>query len=188
MNKEIEHLDFCRVKKIFDKGFGFLSSIYFEENIFFHFSKVRDKAVRESLQNMKRGVVYVFYTSEPVDDKRKVKKLWTDISKVDTRLIPNFVEKVIEELQDGSTNIFETAHVIKLLREAELITKENFIKILELSRITKTPTIIEPILTQEEINKFDNYEKLIEDIKNSRIEKNKWIETILEKIVFRNEY
>lgn len=182
MNKEIELLDFCRVKKIFEKGFGFLSSIYFEENIFFHFSKVRDKVVRESLQNMRRGVVYVFYTSEPTDEKRKIKRLWTDLQKVDTRLIPNFVDKVIDEFKDGNTNIFETAHVIKLLREAELLPEEKFMKILESSKVTKTPTIIKPMLTEAELNKFENFELLIEDIKNSKIKKEIWIETILEKI------
>ncbi|MCP5064892.1 MAG: hypothetical protein GY936_20925 [Ignavibacteriae bacterium] len=179
MNKEIELLDFCRVKKIFEKGFGFLSSIYFEENIFFHFSKVRDKVARESLQNMKRGVVYVFYTSEPTEEKRKVKRLWTDLQKVDTRLIPNFVEKVIVELKEGKTNIFETAHVIKLLREAELLPEEKFMRILESSKVAKTSTIIKPMLTEVELNKFEKFESLIEDIKNSKIEKTEWIELIL---------
>ncbi|MEE9430249.1 MAG: hypothetical protein V3V16_04355 [Melioribacteraceae bacterium] len=179
MNKEIEQLDFCRVKKIFDKGFGFLASIYFEENIFFHFSKVRDKEVKESLQNMKRGVVYVFYTSELKDEQRKVKRLWTDITKVDTRLIPNFVEKVIAELEHGKTNIFETAHVIKLLRVAKLITKEKFIEILELPKISQMPTIIKPMLTEDELNRLDNYDLLIKDIKNSKIDKDKWVEKII---------
>jgi len=182
MNKEIELLDFCRVKKIFEKGFGFLSTIYFEENIFFHFSKVRDKVDRESLQNMKRGVVYVFYTSEPSDEKRKVKRLWTDLKKVDTRLIPSFVDKVIDELKEGDTNIFETAHVIKLLREAKLLPEEKFLKILESSKVGKTPTILKPMLTKEEIDRFENFEKLVEDIKNSKIKKEIWIDRILENV------
>ncbi|MDZ7767029.1 MAG: hypothetical protein U5K00_21870 [Melioribacteraceae bacterium] len=38
---EKELLDYCRVKKIFDKGFGFLSSLYHKENVFFHFSGIR---------------------------------------------------------------------------------------------------------------------------------------------------
>ncbi len=179
MNKEIELLDFCRVKKIFDKGYGFLSSIYFEENIFFHFSKVRDKTVRDSLQKMKRGVVYIFYTSVLEGDKRKVIRLWTDIKKVDTRLIPKFVEKIIVELNEGSTNIFETAHVVKLLREADFLDKDNFTKILELPKVSNNPTIIKPMLSETELNKFKNFDGMIEDIKNAKIDKNEWIELIM---------
>jgi len=181
MNKEIEQLDFCRIKKIFDKGFGFLTSIYFEENIFFHFSKIRDKEVKESLQNMKRGVVYVFFTSEQIDEKRKVNRLWTDITKVDTRLIPNFIEKVIEELEEGKTNIFETAHVIKLLRETKILPKEKFVEILRLPKVSKTPTIIKPMLTEEELKKIGSFDLLIKDIKNSKMDKDKWIENIIKK-------
>ncbi len=182
MHNNIELLDFCRIKKIFDKGFGFLSSIHFEENIFFHFSKIRDKEVKESLQNMKRGVVYVFFTSKKVDGKRKVNRLWTDISKVDTRLIPQFVENVINELENGTTNLFETAHVIKLLRENNYLTNSNFKEILNLPVITRTPTIIKPMLTKGEQKKINNFEKLINDIKNSKIQKDEWVNLILDKI------
>jgi cold shock CspA family protein len=165
MNKKDELLDFCRVKKIFDKGFGFLTSIYFEENVFFHFSKVRDQAIKETLQNMKRGVIYVFYTSQLSEGKRKVKRLWTDIKKVDTRLIPIFVDKIIDEFQNGRTNVFETAHVIKLLREANYLDNSTFKKILELPKITKTPSVISSMLTEEEIKKIKKSENLVEEAK-----------------------
>ncbi len=182
MNNNIELLDFCRIKKIFDKGFGFLSSIHFEENIFFHFSKIRDKEVKETLQNMKRGVVYVFFTSKKVEGKRKVSRLWTDINKVDTRLIPPFVKNVINELEYGTTNLFETAHVIKLLREKNYLTKSNLKEILQLPVITRTPTIIKPMLNEDELEKISNFEKLINDIKNSKIRKEDLVNLILNKI------
>jgi len=57
-------LDFCRIKKIFDKGFGFLSSLYHQENVFFHFSKIKDKEKRQSLFDLKRGIISVFFTSK----------------------------------------------------------------------------------------------------------------------------
>ena len=164
MNNEIELLDFCRVKKIFDKGFGFLTSIYFEENVFFHFSKIRDREVKETLQNMKRGVVYVFYTSTEFEGKRKVKRLWTDLKKVDTRLLPTFTEKIIEEFETGKTNMFETAHVIKLLREASYIDNKTFLKILKLPKLKKTPSVVKTMITEDEIKKIKNHDNLIEEI------------------------
>jgi len=153
MDTTKELLDFCRVKKIFDKGFGFLSSIYFEENVFFHFSKITEPGVKDALQNMKRGVVYVFYTSQLKNNKRKVRRLWTDIKKVDTRLIPAFVEKVIDEFENGKTNMFETAHVIKALREADYLDKNLFQKILKSSKLKKTPSVVKAMLTENEIKK-----------------------------------
>ena len=164
MNNEIELLDFCRVKKIFDKGFGFLTSIYFEENVFFHFSKIRDREVIETLQNMKRGVVYVFYTSIEFEGKRKVKRLWTDLKKVDTRLLPTFTEKIIEEFENGKTNMFETAYVIKLLREASYIDIKTFLKILKLPKLKKTPSVVKTMITEDEIKKIKNHDNLIEEI------------------------
>ena len=153
MDTTKELLDFCRVKKIFDKGFGFLSSIYFEENVFFHFSKITEPGVKDALQNMKRGVVYVFYTSQLKNNKRKVRRLWTDIKKVDTRLIPAFVEKVIDEFENGKTNMFETAHVIKALREADYLDNNLFQKILKFPKLKKTPSVVKAMLTENEIKK-----------------------------------
>ena len=62
MEKEL--LDFCRVKKIFEKGFGFLSSINYPQDVFFHFSKIKDEKVREELEKLKRGeCLYFLYLS-----------------------------------------------------------------------------------------------------------------------------
>ena len=112
--QEQELLDFCRIKKIFDKGFGFLTSLYYQENVFFHFSIIKDEAAKEKLEKLQRGEIYVYFTSRLKDGKRKVSRLWLDITKVDKSLLPKFKFRIIEELNSGRTNLFELAHVDKV--------------------------------------------------------------------------
>ena len=114
-------LDYCRVKKIFEKGFGFLSSLYYPENVFFHFSKIRNEETREKLENLKRGDVYLFYTSELKNRKRRVVKIWLDLKQVPPRLLPKFITRIIAEFYEGRLNIFELAHVVKELDKSILL-------------------------------------------------------------------
>ena len=62
---------------------------------------------------MKRGEVYAFYTSRKADKGRKVSKIWTDINKADKYLLPDFIDKLVDELTDGKTNLYEVAAVIR---------------------------------------------------------------------------
>lgn len=147
---ETEKLDFCRIKKIFTEGFGFLTSVHYEENVFFHFSKIKDQETREKLENMNRGEVYAFYTSRAIDGRRKVSKIWTNLKNVDKKLIPEFINKIVDELTNGKTNIFEVAHVIKLLRENKLVSKNDFDRILETPKTINNPSIISAMILEKE--------------------------------------
>jgi cold shock CspA family protein len=178
----MEYLDFCRVKKIFEKGFGFLSSIYFEENVFFHFSKIKDRDTKEKLEKLKRGVVYIFYTSKNEKGKRKVDKIWLDIKDTDPKLIPPFILKIIDELNGSKTNIFELAHVVFLLREAGCMTKSQFEKVLCAVTLTRIPSSIIKMLSQSEVGLFDDLEKLIDDVGNGKLSHNELVELVLEKV------
>lgn len=182
MNNNADYLDFCRVKKIFDKGFGFLKSIYFDQDAFFHFSKVRDKEVKEKLEELKRGVVYVFYTSETSGNKRKVKKLWFDINKVDANLIPPFTEKIIDSFNGSRTNPYELAHVVKLLRESGNINKNQFEKLFYTSSIRRIPSILLSMLTEIEKKQFEEYEELFESSTDNQEELSRLKSLMLDKI------
>ncbi len=160
MNENADFLDFCRVKKIFDKGFGFLKSIYFEQDAFFHFSKVKDKEVKEKLEELKRGVVYVFYTSQASGNKRRVKKLWFDLGKVDQHLIPPFAEKIIDCFNGSRTNPYELAHVVMLLRNAELFNRNQFEKLFYTSGIKRIPSVLISMLNDDEKTRFEDLENL----------------------------
>ncbi len=135
--KEKALLDFCRVKNIFDKGFGFLTSLYFEEPVFFHFNNVKDKAIKEKLEKLNRRDVYFFFTSVPHNNKRKADKLWYNVNDIPQELFPEFIEKIIEELNGGKTNVFEIAYAIKQLNENDFISKEKLQEILNLSSVLK---------------------------------------------------
>lgn len=157
-----ERLDFCRVKKIFDKGFGFLTSIHHEENVFFHFSKISDKETKEILQQRKRGVVYLYYTSFKKEDKLKVSQVWSDINKVDKKLIPGFIEDITNDFNQGHTNLFELAGVVNQLRQAGLMDVAQFREILTTVKVEKTFSVVIPMLLEEEISKFDDVREFID--------------------------
>jgi len=171
-----EKLDFCRVKKIFDKGFGFLSSLYYEEDIFFHFSKVKDKEEREKLENLKRGEVYAFYTSELIKEKRKVSSIWTNLKEVKGSLIPDFTNKIISELTDGKTNLFEVAHVVKLMNTNNLLSIKDFEKILLAPKTVKNPSIIGSMIAEE---KQKDINEILELLKEKKIPHVKSVKEIL---------
>ena len=182
MQKEKEILDYCRVKKIFEKGFGFLTSLYYQEPVFFHFNKVKDEATREKLEKLKRGEVYFFYTSVMFKGKRRVYKLWLDVKSIDKILIPEFIDRIIIELNDGKTNVFELAHVIKILREEKCVSKEKFKEILNTKKLLKTPSMLKPTFSEEELIRFDDIQKVFDDLLDGTITKDEWIKMILGKL------
>lgn len=180
MKPDIEYLDYCRVKKIFEKGFGFLTSIYFEENVFFHFSKIKDDSVKSKLEELKRGEVYLFYTSKSVKGRRRTDKIWFDLKEVDKKLIPQFVFRIIEELDGGKINIFELANVVFLLREAGLLKRNQFEKILFRNSVIKIPSSIIAMLSMKEKNKIPELENLIDDVRENKLNHKVLVEKILE--------
>ncbi|MBI9070873.1 MAG: cold shock domain-containing protein [Melioribacteraceae bacterium] len=151
---EKEILDYCRIKKIFDKGFGFLTSLYHQEDVFLHFSRIKDEDAKEKLQKMKRGMVYLFYTSRlNKEGKRKVDKLWLDLEKIDKVLIHDFLDKITAEFNDGYINIYELAHVVKMFREKDILKKDQFSKILNSHKVCNNPSAIKSMFTDKEAKK-----------------------------------
>jgi len=157
MNNETteEKLDFCRIKKIFDKGFGFLTSLYHQENVFFHFSKIKDEQTRKSLLELKRGVVSVFFTSTISNEQRKVDKVWLNIAEVPENLLPNFIKRLILELNDGVTNPFEIIDVLNQLKQIGKLSKPNLKEITSSKKIAKNPSILNKLLTIDELKEFE---------------------------------
>ncbi|MFH0733875.1 MAG: cold shock domain-containing protein [bacterium] len=159
-----EPLDFCRVKKIDEKGFGFLKSLYYENDIFFHFSQIKKEEFREKLEEMKRGEFFLFFTSllQP-NGKRKVSNIWYLINDIPKSYHIQFKAKIIEALAEGKTNLYDLLYVFVELKKLDLISKVDLNSILMSKRIMNLPTTILPFLNSEEINEFKiilNMEKI----------------------------
>ena len=137
-----EKLDFCRIKKIFDKGFGFLSSLYHQENVFFHFSKIKDKETLNKLLELKRGVISVFYTSKVTNGQRKVDKVWLKIAEVPEYLLNEFIDRLILELNDGKTNPFEIIDALNQINAINKLTEQNLKDVFSSKKIIKNPSIL----------------------------------------------
>jgi len=168
-NNEIEILDFCRVKKIFEKGFGFLTSLYHFENVFFHFSKIIDEEKRETLSTLKRGVVSVFYTSKLLDGKRKVDKIWLDLAEVPSNLISDFIERLLLELKDGRTNPFEIIDALNQLRVIDKLTEQNYSDIISSEKIRKNPSILLKLFSENEREPLEELTSLFENLKGKTL-------------------
>jgi len=181
-NTEKEVLDFCRAKKIFEKGFGFLTSLYHKENVFFHFSKIKNEEKRESLKSLKRGVVSVFYTSKKMNGKRKVDKVWLDVGEIPNYLLPDFIERLILELNIGNTNPYETIDAFNQLRESKLLTEKNYRELLCSLKIKNNPSILLKIISENETNLLYELEVIIKEWKNKFQIKEEYEEVLMKKI------
>ena len=168
-NNEKEVLDFCRVKKIFEKGFGFLTSLYHFESVFFHFSKIKDPEKKEALLTLKRGVVSVFYTSKLLDGKRKVDKIWLNISEVPQNLIPDFIDRLILELKDGRTNPFEIIDALNQLRSIDKLTRQNYSNIITSEKIRKNPSILLKLISENEKESLEKLTSLLQELKEKSL-------------------
>lgn len=147
-----EKLDFCRVKKIDEKGFGFLKSFYFTKDIFFHFNQIKREEFREKLNAMKRGEFFVYYISKEVgDNKRKVKQFWYSLKDVPKEYLDDFKNQVITEFDSGITNIFDLLFTFSEMKGLNLIEDKELEKIFSSTKIQKLPSVILPFLNKEEI-------------------------------------
>ena len=176
--EEKELLDYCRVKKISEKGYGFLTSLHYDQNVFFHFNGIKDPKVKEKLEKMKRGAVYFYYTSKPHEKRRRIHKLWLDISEVESALLPDFVNKITEEFINGTTNPFEVAYVIKQLRENGFFGEDKFNKILSSEKLLRTPSILFAMLTENELKYKEKFEEIIEQLELKEISEDEWVKKI----------
>ncbi|MDP3148778.1 MAG: cold shock domain-containing protein [Ignavibacteria bacterium] len=151
----MEPLDFCRVKKIDEKGYGFLKSLHYPSDIFFHFSQIKKEEFREKLNAMKRGEFFLFFISkQQKDGRRKAAELYYSIDSVPIEYLQPFAERILTEFDSGRTNIFDLIFVFNELRRINFLTEEMLIKILSSKRITVLPTTILPHLTADEIPLF----------------------------------
>lgn len=148
----IEPLDFCRVKKIDPKGFGFLKSLHYPNDIFFHFSQIKNEEFSEKLNEMKRGQFFLYFTSKlRQDNKRKVDKLWYSIKDTPIDLQPAFIEKIVSEFDNGATNIYDLLFVFNELKNYKLLNSVVLEGIVSSKRILSLPTTIVPFLDTSEI-------------------------------------
>ncbi len=173
-NSEKEVLDFCRVKKIFEKGFGFLSSLYHKENVFFHFSKIKDEEKHELLTTLKRGVVSVFFTSKFANGKRKVDQVWLNVEDIPKRFLVDFIDRLILELNNGQINPYEIMDALNQLREIHNLSEKNYREIICSSKIKKNPSILLKLISDKELSMQNELKILFKEWKNEyplRVEK-----------------
>ncbi len=165
MNKE--PLDFCRVKKINEKGYGFLKSLYYKGDVFFHFSQIKKEEFLETLNKMKRGEFILYFTSRELKDgKRKVDNFWYKLEGIPEILIIDFKEKIIDEFSSDRINLYDLIAVFEELKSNNYLTKDDLIKILNSDKIKSLPTTIIPYLNSEEIILLKEILK-IDELKNS---------------------
>ena len=97
-------------------------------------------------------------------------------------LIPEFIGKIIEELNDGKTNVFELAHIVKELRNNGDIRRKELELVLKSKKIQSNPSVIKQILNDEELNKFEDIDKYFNTVRDQKIESEIWSSEILDKI------
>lgn len=150
-----EPLDFCRVKKIDEKGYGFLKSLHYEGDVFFHFSQVKEQVFLEKLQNLKRGDFFLYFTSflQP-NGKRKVKNIWYEIEDVPEEMLAGLEDILLKEFTDGKTNIYDLLYLFEKLRKRKNLSDEFVEKIMHCKRILNLPTVLLPVLTENEKLRF----------------------------------
>jgi cold shock CspA family protein len=162
-----EQLDFCRVKKIDEKGFGFLKSLYHSKDIFFHFSQIKKEEFAAKLKYLKRGDFFLFFTSKEMPDgRRKVKHIWYSIEEIPKELLHNFVNRLLNEFETGSFNLFDLLFAFGEIKKLNLISDETLRKVMQSKKILNLPTTLLPHLSKDEIQEFKKILKL-EELENS---------------------
>lgn len=159
-----EPLDFCRVKKLDAKGFGFLKSLYYDKDIFFHFSQIKNELLAEKLEKMKRGDFFLYFTSKVTpDDRRKSDKIWYSLDEVPESYLNDFVTRILKEFEVGKTNIYDLVYLFTELKSNNFLTPEQIEFILNSGKIKSMPQTIWPVLNAEEkssLKKILDYNKL----------------------------
>jgi len=173
-----EMLDFCRVKKIDEKGFGFLKSLYFPGDVFFHFSQIKKEDFLEKLQEMKRGEFFLFYTVKlQPNGKMKAHKIWYSLEQAPNEYYPAFVKRIIIEFNEGRTNLFDLLFIFGELKKLNLLSPEDVAQILKSKKVLFLPSTILDYLTKSEFEEFKQILK-IEEYTNS-VDKPSWFEDII---------
>jgi hypothetical protein len=150
-----EPLDYCRVKKIDEKGFGFLKSLYYHGDIFFHFSQITKQEFLDKLNALKRGDFFLYFTSfQRKDGKRKVDNLWYSLADVPPEFLPAFANRIVLEFNGGITNLFDLLSAFRELRNLGAISAEQMTTILSSKKILSLPPTILPFLSPDEISEF----------------------------------
>lgn len=146
-----EPLDFCRVKNIHEKGYGFLKSINYPGDIFFHFSIIKKEVFLEKLKNLQRGDFFLFFQSEPTtDNKRKIKKFWYTLEDVPKELLSPFANKIIEQMNDGKFNIYDLLFAFDELRKLNSINEDKLNRVMTSQRIMNMPSVLLSYLSDDE--------------------------------------
>lgn len=149
----LEKLDFCRVKKINEKGFGFLQSLIYNNDIFFHFSQIKKEEFKEKLNKMKRGEFFIYFLSKPTNDnKRKVAKLWYSLHDVPDNLSIIFIDSIISGFYNDKFNLFDLLFAFNEYKEKHKINNEHLISIFNSKKIQHNPTTILKYLNLKEFN------------------------------------
>lgn len=150
-----EPLDFCRVKKIDEKGFGFLKSLNYPGDIFFHFSQIRKEDFREKLNHMKRGDFIIYFISKlQPNGKRKADKIWYLLSDVPAELIPGFAARIIGEFSMGTINLYDLLYAFDELKKGGHLSREQIDAVLSSQKVKNLPTTILPYISREEYQRF----------------------------------
>ncbi|GMU87658.1 MAG: hypothetical protein AMXMBFR48_28990 [Ignavibacteriales bacterium] len=174
----IEPLDFCRVKKIDEKGYGFLKGLHYPFDIFFHFSQIQRDDFREKLNKMKRGDFIIYFTSKlQPTGKRKADKIWYALESVPADLIPDFSVRIIAEFNTGTINLYDLLYAFDELKKGSHLTPELINEVLNSQKVKNLPTTILPYISKEE------YQRLLEFLNFDSIKENEskpfWYEDVL---------
>ncbi len=148
-----EPVDFCRVKKIDEKGFGFLRSQHYTNDVFFHFSQIKREELLAKLAKLKRGDFFLFFTSKArPDGKRKVDEIWYEAGEIPLAKIPGLIDALVKEFETGNTNLYDLLFVFSELKKKDYISVEATARILASQKIMNLPTTIVQYLTDEEFD------------------------------------
>lgn len=146
-----ELLDFCRVKKFNEKGYGFLKSLIYKGDIFFHFSQIKSEKIKEKLDKMKRGDFFLYFISKQNEEgKRKVVKVWYALKDVPEVYSSKFIDTIIEKFNDDSINVFDLLYAFNEIKLKHNINKNQLISIFNSKKIKHNPTTILKYLNKNE--------------------------------------
>ncbi len=148
----IEPVDFCRVKKIDEKGFGFLRSVHYQGDVFFHFSQIKREELLTKLAKLKRGDFFLFFTSKMrPDHKRKVDDIWYEVGEIPEEKIPGLVHTLVREFETGRSNLYDLFFLYSELKKKGHISPLTTQRILDSEKILHLPTTILPYLMDDEL-------------------------------------
>lgn len=174
-------LDFCRIKKFDEKGFGFLRGIYYDTDIFFHLTSIKNKVFKEKFKNLVRGSFFLYFTSEMKADRRKVKQFWYDIEEVPVKYFPELIHRITDLCNEGAVNLFDLVHIIDELKKISKIAPDVMLKILQSKRFSKSPVSLLPVLNPVETEIFSGILGVENLLNAAKDERPYWLDEYIEK-------